>query len=165
MITFDGKGNRSCYHNNHAIKTRISLPFKPLVHQAYISMESSPRVIKGWCNFADPAVLRSNTLPSATTPLSGKCQDLACVVAWPNRASSFGNAIPACNDVWLEFDNRLAVTNPGLVSRCVALAGSIYIRNTWPCILEAIINVTHTPLTGRRSQSGLPYIAYVQPRF
>lgn len=65
LTTFAGNGNPSIFHNNHAIKKRMYLPFKPLVHPDYISMESCPPVMKGWCNFADTAIIKySNQTPS-----------------------------------------------------------------------------------------------------
>lgn len=65
LTTSTGTGNPSSSHNNQAIKKRMYLPFTPLVHPDYIGMESSPPVMKVWCNFADPAVIRySDQTPS-----------------------------------------------------------------------------------------------------
>lgn len=56
------------------LQNGMNKPFQPFVR--YFSIESSPPVMKGWCNFADPAVIK----PCEQTPtrqLLRDCPDSA----------------------------------------------------------------------------------------
>lgn len=55
LTTFGGKHDPSTFHVNHELKKLMYLPVAPLVHEKYLSISSSPPVIRGWCNFAQPA--------------------------------------------------------------------------------------------------------------
>lgn len=58
VTTFAGEHNPVTFHKNHPLRQLIYVPFTPLVHEDYLSITSTPNVIKGWCNFVEPATIR-----------------------------------------------------------------------------------------------------------
>lgn len=58
LTTFAGKLNPVTFHKNHPMKRLMYIPVAPLIHDNYLSITSTPPVIRGWCNFVQPAVIR-----------------------------------------------------------------------------------------------------------